>query len=240
MAQNKVLLVEDIPAMHMIVRSLIGQSCALTWAENLKQAHEALQQEQFQLCLLDVILPDGNGFEFCEMIRKQERFSTLPIIFLTSQSEVEDRVRGFSLGADDYVVKPFEPNEFVARVNAKLKRIAANKPQTSLFHRNFQIDLKTMRASSITSDGAKIALDLTPIEFKMLAHFINLEGKIVTREDLVIAAWGDSVHVSAHTVDTHISSLRKKLRCTFFELKAVVKQGYCFQSTAPAAGKKPA
>lgn len=230
MDKSKVLLVEDIPAMQMLVKSLIGQACLLTCADNLKQAEEALNNHQFSLVLLDVILPDGNGFEFCEMIRKQERFQGLPIIFLTSQNEIKDRVRGFNLGADDYVIKPFEPNEFVARVNAKLKRIVSARPQTSLYHRSFEIDLKSLRAFSLSSDGAKISLGLTPIEFKLLTHFINHEEKIVSRENLVKAAWGDAIHVTAHTVDTHISSLRKKLRCTHYDLKAVVKQGYCFQA----------
>jgi DNA-binding response OmpR family regulator len=212
----------------------------LKCVDNLGDATDQLQSTEYKLLLLDVVLPDGDGFQFCGGLRKNEKFADMPIILLTGLTGVADRVKGFDLGADDYVVKPLEPQEFVARVKAKLNRRHMGKAVTSLVHSHFLVDLQTLRAYSINpADGSKLALGLTPIEFKLLVHFINHEGKVVSREDLVGAAWGSAVHVSNHTVDTHVSSLRKKLKNCRCDLKAVIKQGYCFQSN-PVFEKKAA
>lgn len=210
--------------MQIVVQSLLGPVYELTCVENLAQAEKALKDETFSLLLLDVILPDGDGFVFCEKLRKDSSMLNLPIIFLTSKNDIEDRVRGFNLGADDYVVKPLEPNEFMARVKAKLVRRQATKPPDIFKKGNFKIDSISQKV--YLSDRE---LGLTPIEFKLFSLFLKNEGQVYSRPDLKKFVWGPSIHLSDHTVDTHVSSLRKKLAPYSPCLKSVVKTGYIFK-----------
>lgn len=225
-SEGNVLLVDDSKAMQMTVSSAISSLCQLTCASNIEEAQAQLNRQDFSLVLLDVSLPDGNGFEFCKQLRNNPKFKELPIIFLTGETEIEQRVLGFELGADDYVTKPIEPQEFIARVISKLRKSKAG--QTNFRKGDFKIDLNIQKAFLIGNDSSETPLALTPIEFKLLVHFLQNEGKIFSREILLQTVWGDTVHVLGHTVDTHISSLRKKIGTFGSCLKAVMKRGYCF------------
>lgn len=222
----KVLLVEDQILVQKVVEASISDICDLKWVTSVAQAELELREHPYSLIVLDVVLPDGSGFEFCRRVRAQDQFKDVPIIFLTGQGEIDHRVHGFSLGADDYVVKPFEPKEFRARIEVRLKKLESGM-QTSLVRHNFRLDLMGQKAFMTPKDGAELNLNLTPIEFKLLAHFMKNEGQTFSREELMNTVWGKGVHVSAHTVDTHISSLRKKMGESGVYLKAIMKRGYC-------------
>ena len=225
----KVLLVEDAPDMQLIVKTALEPHLDLHCADTLEAAERALNGNDFSVMILDVGVPDGDGFEFCATIRQNERFRQLPIIFLTGQDSIDHRVLGFERGGDDYVTKPLEPQEFTARVLARAKRRASNTMQTEMIKGQFRVDLSLQRAYLLGREDSD-SLNLTPIEFKLLVHFLRNENQIFSREDLLRAVWGKAVHVSGHSVDTHISALRKKVgeqgRC----FKAVVKKGYCYTS----------
>lgn len=232
MKKEKVLLVEDAPDMQVIVRATIGKDCDLSCASSIAEAEKILKSNDFDMILLDVVLPDGSGFEFCQKLRSQALTRSLPIFFLTGQDEVEQRVLGFEIGGDDYIVKPFEPNEFRARVFGKLKRAGAASEQTSFTRGIFTVDWGSQKAQMKTSEGTVVDLHLTPIEFKLLVQFLRHEGRTFSREELLTAVWGGTVHVSGHTVDTHISSLRKKVGEYSSYFRAVVKKGYCYSPVA--------
>lgn len=229
---EKVLLVEDAADMQRIVKATIGAVCDLICVTTLKLAEEIIQTQSIALVVLDVNLPDGTGFDFCKKLRDNETFKTLPIIFLTGENDVAQRVLGFDLGADDYVVKPFEPNEFKARVFSRLKRRNSEVVTSSYSHGLFSIDWSSQKAFVVTK-GERLELHLTPIEFKLLIHFARNEEKIFSREELLTAVWGQAVHVSGHTVDTHISSLRKKVGEYGRFFRSVVRRGYCFSPEKP-------
>jgi two-component system, OmpR family, phosphate regulon response regulator PhoB len=222
--KEKILLVEDTRAMQIVVQSLLGPIYDLTCVDTLNQAEAALKADSFSLLLLDVVLPDGDGFDFCEKLRKDSSMLNLPIIFLTSKNEVQDRVRGFNLGADDYVVKPLEPNEFTARVKGKLLRSQSTKPADVFVKGEFKIDSISQKAYL-----GETELGLTPIEYKLFSLFLKNEGQVYSRALLKKSVWGPSIHLSDHTVDTHVSSLRKKLGPFSPCLKSVVKTGYVFK-----------
>lgn len=228
MKKEKVLLVEDARDMQLIVRATIGAECDLSIASTLSEARQLIRDADFSLILLDVVLPDGSGFDLCHALRAEANFKNIPIFFLTGEDGVSQRVMGFDLGADDYIVKPFEPQEFKARVLAKLKRGTAAAGPSSFSRGKFTIDWTAQKASMVKTDGAKVDLALTPIEFKLLVQFLKNEGKVFSREELLESVWGGTVHVSGHTVDTHISSLRKKIGEYSTFIKAVVKKGYCY------------
>lgn len=232
MKKEKVILVEDAPDMQMIVRATIGSDCDLSFAGTVAEAEKLLSGGDFDLMLLDVVLPDGSGFDYCQRLRSRAGTKSLPIFFLTGQDEIEQRVLGFKMGGDDYIVKPFEPNEFRARVFGKLKRSGSASEQTSFTRGIFTVDWGSQKAQMKKSDGAVADLNLTPIEFKLLVQFLRHEGRTFTREELLSAVWGGTVHVSGHTVDTHISSLRKKVGEYSSYFRAVVKKGYCYSPHA--------
>lgn len=156
------------------------------------------------LVVLDVGLPDVTGFEVCRGIRA---FSEVPVIFLTARDSEIDRVVGLELGADDYVVKPFSPRELVARVRARLRRRAAAEVANWREHGAFAID----------RDGSRIryrgrALDLTRYEYGLLAALLQRPGAVMSRAQLMDRVWADALESGDRTVDTHIKTLRAKLR----------------------------
>lgn len=225
---EQLLLVEDSLPMQMVVQAAIGHIFPITCVTTLADARRELAAKTFSLVLLDVGLPDGDGFDLCLEIRGREDCRDLPVIFLTGEADVDRKAHGFSIGGDDYIVKPLEPKEFRARVEAKLARRAPAARPTSFTKAKFRVDMTAHKVFLATDDGIEKELGLTPIEYKLLAHFLSNEGKTFPREELLTIVWGETVHVSPHTVDTHISSLRKKIGKYGPCIKAVVKQGYCF------------
>ena len=237
MKRDRVLLVEDSPAVHAVVQSSLSGSCDLTWAVDLAAASRALDGAPFELMLLDVRLPDGDGFAFCAKLRADPRHRALAIMFLTGEADISQRVYGLELGADDYLTKPFAPQELAARVNVRLRAKQGSRDRWQV--EAFTIDLAGQRAT-VQIEGVNTELSLTPIEFKLLAQFLRNIDAVLSREELIKAVWGESVHVALHTVDTHISSLRKKIGPYAERITAVVKRGYCFHSLSAERTKRRA
>ena len=227
MLKPAVLSIEDNKDEREIIRSAIGAYCLLTEAETLHKAEEILKKQIFSLIILDGSLPDGDGFKFCQRLR-EDHGSYIPIIILSSRGGVDERVSGFAMGADDYIVKPFEPVEFAARVQAKLKLNSIITLQKSFTKGQFHVDVMAQRIYLTKEDDSKEQLNLTPIESKLMIHFLQHEGQILSRQDLMKTIWGESTHISSHTIDTHISSLRKKIGGEAKNLRAVLRKGYCY------------
>ena len=156
------------------------------------------------LVVLDVGLPDITGFEVCRQLRT---FSDIPVIFLTARDSEIDRVVGLELGADDYVVKPFSPRELVARVRARLRRHAPPASTDWQVHGRFEIDREGRRIRY-----AGQALDLTRYEYGLLETLLQRPGAVLTRAQLMDRVWTDALDSGDRTVDTHIKTLRAKLR----------------------------
>lgn len=228
MRQDHILLVEDSLSMQLLVRSVLENFCALTCVTSIGDAERALKSESFSLILLDVGLPDGDGLLFCKALRDREQMRDVPIVFLTNESRLERKVMGFTVGADDYITKPFEPEEFLARIEAKLKRKPVGKPVTTVVKHDFRFDLTSQRAFQTDGAGVETELELTPNEFKIFFHLLNHEGVTFSREELLETLWGPSVHVTTHTIATHVSTLRKKIGAYGPMIRGVPKKGYCF------------
>jgi len=226
----KILIVEDNEMDTNLLRSALQAVGTVMDVQNIQAAEVALQENVFSFVVTDVNLPDGSGFDLIKKIRADRRTADVPVFVLTGRTAVDDRISGFNLGADDYVIKPFDPGELVARVNRKLQHQATRGSQTSLVNSHFHADFLTQKVSILHSDGGREQLNLTPIESKLLILFLQNEGIIFSRQDLIQRIWGDSVHVTDHTVDTHISTLRKKMAGHAKYVKAVFKRGYCFDS----------
>ena len=198
-----VLLVEDEPSIaDTISYALQTEGFHCSWCATGKEALEILGGKAVDLIVLDVGLPDGNGFELCKTIRKS---STTPIIFLTARIDEIDRVVGLEIGGDDYMVKPFSPRELAARIKAVLRRVAA--PAAVAPKTPFRVDGDRRR---IHFRGHPLAL--SRYEYRLLTVLIQRPGWVFSRERLMELAWDEPESSMDRTVDAHIKSIRAKLR----------------------------
>lgn len=201
---GRILVVDDEASLHELVRPYLeAEGFDVTEARSGTAALSALEQGSFDIAIVDVMLPGVDGFELVRQVRTR---SHMPIILLTARREVGNRVAGLKLGADDYVVKPFSVPELVARVQAQLRRVkgfSEGSAQRKLG--GIEIDGDARRC---TVDGAEI--ELTRREFDLLWALASEPGRVLTRSDLLRAAWG-TTYVSERTVDVHLAGLRRKL-----------------------------
>ena len=203
---QSVLIVDDDPQIRDVLDVALRQAGyrTLAAADGAGGAAKATGQA-VDLVILDVGLPEMDGFEVCRKIRAT---SEVPILFLTARNDEIDRVLGFELGGDDYVVKPFSPRELVNRVKAILKRSEGTKPPARVLrHEDLTLDIPRHRCSL----GAK-DIDLTATETRILAHLMERPDNVLSRPQLVDAVYGVNIHVSDRTLDSHLRNLRAKLR----------------------------
>jgi DNA-binding response OmpR family regulator len=222
----KVLLIDDEEESYLLVSKALGRVCQLVWTKNLAESWEKCQAECFDLILLDVTLPDGDGFQFCARLQSEDRTRNTPVILLTGETGVANRVLGFSLGADDYIEKPFDPIEFRARIESKLKKLRLHNDAESILRcGDLYVDVLKQRAT-VSYEGKSEELNLTPIEFKLLHYLIRHPEQTFSRDQLMTAVWGENTNVVDRTVDKHISSLRHKLFHCIDYVQTVAGFGY--------------
>ena len=204
MAQ-RILVVEDEPAIaESVAYALRRDGFVVSVTASCEQAERAAQESE--LIVLDLMLPDGSGFDLISKLRKARRYT--PIIVLSSRDGEADRVAALETGADDYVTKPFSPREVVARVRAVLRRSAlgGGEGDGSASPIPLAVDASTRRAHV---NGRP--LELTRVEFDLLATLLESPGRVYTRAQLIDRVWGDGFAISDRTIDSHVKSLRRKL-----------------------------
>jgi DNA-binding response OmpR family regulator len=157
------------------------------------------------LVILDLMLPDFDGFEVCKMMKSDQRYSSIPIIMLTAKGQETDKVTGLELGADDYLTKPFSPRELIARVKAVLRRTAPTE------HATISIGDIIIDSDKFEVLVGQESVNLTPVEFKILHLLAQNRGKVFTRERILDHLWGDQKSVTDRSVDVHMKHLREKL-----------------------------
>ncbi len=215
----KILIVEDdinIAKSIKAILSTVNYDCEICY--NGDDAVKEIYDHNYDLILLDVMLPGKDGFEIIEEVLPR----AIPIIFLTAKSDVNDKVKGLRLGADDYIAKPFEAIELLARVEAVLRR--AHKTEKTL---EFQNIVANLDSRMITQSGVPVSL--TPREFSLMVFFMQNVNIAITREQLLAAVWGYSYAGENRTVDVHVNLLRKKLNL-YRSLVTVPKVGYRLES----------
>ena len=211
----EVLIVEDeAPISNLICLALTKEGYRCTCAYDGAQAADLLEQNQFDLILLDVMLPQVDGFELMEYIRPLE----IPVIFLTAKATVQDRVEGLRLGAEDYIVKPFEIVELLARIDVVLRRY--KKCDMVLNVGGLTIDTGSMQ---VWRDGVEISLTRT--EYELLLLFARNPRRAMYRETIYERVWGEEYPFGSKAVDLHVQRLRKKVGWERM-LQAVNKVGY--------------
>ncbi len=226
---KKILLVEDSKETFKLVEIALQSIAELDWAESLAQGREKIAKGSYDLYLLDMELPDGNGVALCSEI--QMKTSEAPIFFLTSHSDLSEKVLSFSAGADDYITKPFEPLELKARVESRFRKIEALKDQQShLRWKELEIETLTQEVK-VFNGQAWQPIDLTALEFKLLMYFATRANHVIHRDKILDDIWGRDVHVYPRSVDTHVSKLRKKLGPVSGLIDSIHGAGYKFIPT---------
>jgi len=230
MSKERILIVEDDKHISKLVKyNLEKAGFECTVATTGEKALEILDKEPVDLIILDIMLPKMDGFQTCKQIKQDRKLSALPIIMLTAKSEEVDRVVGFELGADDYVVKPFSPRELVLRVKAILRRKKPPEVSQDILGAG-RLIVDTTR-HKVTVDKKEI--ELTPMEFKLLVTLMQRKGKVQSRDRLLDDVWDIAADVTARTVDTHIKRLRQKLGKAGKFIETVRGFGYRFSDRAP-------
>jgi len=225
MAGEKILIVEDDKHISKLVKYNLekaGFECIVTITG--EEALEILDKEPIDLIILDIMLPKMDGLQTCKIIKQDKKLSSIPIIMLTAKGEEVDRVVGFELGADDYVVKPFSPRELVLRTKAILKRGTPQEITKDILSADkLKVDIPRHK---VTFDNKTI--ELTAMEFKLLITLMQRRGKVQSRDRLLDDVWDIASDVTTRTIDTHIKRLRHKLGKAGKLIETVRGLGYKF------------
>ncbi|HUG41293.1 MAG TPA: response regulator transcription factor [Longimicrobiales bacterium] len=209
-AAAQILVVEDERDIAALVAyHLTKEGFRVRTVASGNDALEAIRNERPDLVVLDLMLPEMSGYEILQELRRRPELEEVPVVVLTARREEADRIRGLELGADDYLTKPFSPQELVLRIGAVLRRVRAAPVAGSgrvLRAGPVQVDL-----SAMTVRVARAAVDLTPTEYRLLVALMERRGRVQSRRQLLQSAWDIHVQIETRTVDMHIQRLRSKL-----------------------------
>lgn len=203
---KKILLVEDSETIIMGLKySLEQENFNVEIAKTVLESKKIIEKEEFDLVLLDITLPDGNGFDICKFIKQKKE---LPVIFLTARDEETNVVMGLDLGADDYIIKPFRIRELISRINCVLRRYDKQENKNNILeYKNIKID---MNLAKVYKDGKEIIF--TSLEYKILLMLFSNQKRLITREELLDKIWDIAGNfVNDNTLTVYIKRIREKL-----------------------------
>jgi len=226
MAEERILVVDDEPdILSVLVYHLSREGYRVGTAVNGPGAISSAENQRPHLIILDLMLPGMDGYEVLKRLRAGDETSQIPVILLTARREEEERVRGFEVGADDYITKPFSARELILRVTALLRRAKAEPLSLtrSLVVGRVALDREAHRAFV---DGREMVL--TPLEYRLLEVLIERRGRVQTRRQLLEAVWDTTAWIETRTVDMHVARLRHKLEDAGDLLETVRGVGYRF------------
>lgn len=219
---NRILIVEDSLEEQELIRRALRSDYELEFAESSASGLDLASTQPPDLVLLDVGLPDGDGFDLCTRLKSNPRLEDVPVVFLTSRADTTDKVMAFKLGADDFLEKPFASAELRVRVEARLR--TAQTRQDALSFSDMQLD-PIRQDVILRGDDHEWSCELTPHEFRLLHCLAVRRGEPVPRAQLAESAWA-GVAIAERTIDTHVSNLRRKLGSHGALLQAVRGVGY--------------
>ncbi|HEX6924236.1 MAG TPA: response regulator transcription factor [Longimicrobiaceae bacterium] len=228
-----ILVVDDEPDISALVAyQLARESYRVRTATSGTEALEAIGRELPDLVVLDLMLPGISGLDVLAEIRRREEWRELPVILLTARRDEADRVEGFRRGADDYVSKPFSPQELVLRVEAVLRRVRQEPPSPSE-GRVLKVGPFTLHSEAARAQVDGRDLQLTPTEFRLLETLMERRGRVQSRRQLLQAVWGVTANITTRTVDMHVQRLRSKVGDAARWIETVRGFGYRFRTEPP-------
>ncbi|HET7274708.1 MAG TPA: response regulator transcription factor [Longimicrobiaceae bacterium] len=228
-----ILIVDDEPDISaLLAYHFARESYRVRTAADGPEALGAVEKERPDLVILDLMLPGMSGLEVLEELRRRDESREIPVVLLTARSEEGDRIAGLRLGADDYVTKPFSPQELILRVAAVLRRVRQSPPEVA--------GGKVLRVGPVTVDlGAarahadKQELDLTPTEFRLLQILVERRGRVQSRRQLLESVWEVTADIATRTVDMHVQRLRNKMGDAGAWIETIRGFGYRFRTEPP-------
>ncbi len=225
---SRIFLVEDAPDVQLIVADLLrGHGHEVVVSSDGGEALRVATEQRFDVMILDVMLPGLSGFDLCRAVR--ERGFVGGILMLTARAQVDDRVEGLGKGADDYLIKPFDSKELLARVSAMLRRLGKT-PLTPVMQYQFGDVKVDFERREVSRGGAPV--NVAAKELQLLRQLIDHRGQILSRERLLSRVWHDQSFIGPRTVDVHIAWLRQKLEANPQQPRHIVTvrgEGYCFE-----------
>ena len=233
---QRVLVVDDEPDITALVAYHLAKAgYRVTTATNGRDALQAAREERPDLVVLDLMLPGLSGYEVLADLRRRDETKEVGVILLTARRDEPDRIKGLSLGADDYLAKPFSPQELVLRVGAVLRRLAAPPVAAGgvLTAGPISLDKTAYRT---TVDGVEV--ELTAIEFKLLRTLVEREGRVQSRAQLLETVWQAQPDIQTRTVDMHVQRLRQKLGAAGDCIETIRGAGYRFRHPPPQTGAR--
>ncbi len=222
---RRILIVDDDDTLSDITKEMLeSYDYEVERTDSVEGAYLILTDKTFDLIILDINLPDGNGFEICEELRRQ---SKVPVIFASARTSIDDKVEGFEKGGDDYLPKPYSMKELLVRVNALIRRTYGTKEEETVCFGDVVVNLSSR---SVTKSGAAVSLSLK--EFDLLAFLCRNKGNAIEKDKIISEVWGAFSEVDASTLTVHIRWLREKLEDNPSRpehIKTVFKVGYILE-----------
>lgn len=203
MEKSKILYAEDDKTIAFLVQDSLENYYEISCYPDGRSALEAFNTQSFDICLLDIMMPEINGFELAEYIRNQN--TEIPIIFISAKALKEDRIKGLKIGADDYIIKPFSIEELILKIEVFLKRSKKTSPQPS----QYRVGKYNFDPKNYTLQDVNHTITLTQRESELLLYFIRHKNTVVKRQDILKAIWGDDDYFMGRSLDVFISRLRK-------------------------------
>lgn len=225
---KKILIVDDEWNMRYLLKKYLSTEFSIYEASDGEEALDLIKTAQFDLIILDIMLPGMDGWKVCSEIRK---IKSTPILMLTARNELKDKVHGLEIGADDYLIKPFELEELSARVKALIRRTEMNMEESQA-ELSFGNGLLILNTEGRTVTVGENKLDLTPKEFELLHTIATNPKRVFTREVLLDVLWGYNDYRDTRTVDSHIKNIRVKIRekgHDYNPIQTIWGVGYKFQ-----------
>ncbi len=232
---DKVLVVEDDPMWGELIERALSRDFQVVSADNVADAKKRYMADDFDLILLDIFLPGEQGFDFCDFVRKGSKNPQIPIIILSSKADFDLKVTGFTLGADDYVTKPFEGLDLSLKAKASIRRsrLAAASAQangtTPLVRGALKIDIERQKVFARDESQEEHEVEITAMEFRVLLFLARHPGRVFSRDEIMAQVYKDDVYVCDRNIDQIISRLRRKIGPCKDYIRSVYGSGYSFR-----------
>lgn len=225
MVKPKILFIEDCIDLQQAVCSALANEYEMHTAMDAERGLTLLHEIIFDLIIIDLGLPTMNGYKLCTIIRAQEKTARVPVIIYSGNLDVEDKLMGFSIGANDYFTKPGDLRELKARIQIQLKEAQKEKSKKQIEIGPFQLDL-IKQSVYFRENGKTQTLDFSTLEFRVFHYFLTHIDHVISREQLLNQVWGNARHVNDRSVDAVISKLRSKLNSHAVLIQSVHGTGY--------------
>jgi two-component system phosphate regulon response regulator PhoB len=226
---KNILLIEHEIKNYQAVSQAVSSFSELKWVQSIKEAKEELKKNTYHLTIINVVLPDGSGIDFCTNTQLSQ--PEMMIFLISDHANLSETVLSFTAGADDFMTIPFSPLELKARIESRFKKTKNQSMRNdSCKWKELHICKSKQEVSILQKDTFK-KIDLTALEFKILMYFALRPGEVIVRDQMLNDIWGINIHVYQRSVDTHISKLRKKLGVVSYILESIHGLGYKFKPT---------